>query len=551
MVVSPPPSPATDLRWVLARALERGRHLLTPDELEVVLTLQALDDPALSVWARIARRTHAVQRYEHLGEHAALMLEAGLVVEDVPWADRAARCTVPELQEGLRAVGRSTRGRRDTLVERLAPHAGWSFQRWVRVEHRELLRRCDRLAFLERHPDPARPVIERLGHVRWVAYPTEPAPPLFADREALLRWEAVLDALVAVESGEEVDLQGLLQALREGHARAPGRLDAHRRLGRTLLEVARDLERAGEPEQARAVYREVAVCCPERRVAAGIREARTLEASGAALDALGVLSGLRDARGPEALAVHRAGRRTARACRRSWAPPAPHPPLRERNVRLPRAGHRAGRPVFGDDEHTVELAVIELLTGLGRTALHAEGGLWRHLYGLLLGDALFAPVGQLPAPFLAGPLDLGTSGFAERRPVEVERALRAVAEGRAPDLVRRTWEAWEGCQIAGVRWESVDRDVAIVEGLGPGLLNAVLSVLLERGWKAARGLPDLAVLPGPSTRIPGALPSRLTPDVLLVEVKTPNDTLSDAQRWWLARLEPFVTAEVWRVTADP
>ena len=76
----------------------------------------------------------------------------------------------------------------------------------------------------------------------------------------------------------------------------------------------------------------------------------------------------------------------------------------------------------------------------------------------------------------------------------------------------------------------------IADGLGPHALSQVMEVLLDDGWRAARGLPDLVILPGSPARLPDAMPTQLGPGLLLVEVKGPGDTLRDAQALWCHRL---------------
>lgn len=548
-MVSPQPSAATDLRWVLARSLERAGSLFDAEERSIHATLLGLPDDVLGTWARMARRKHTVQRRIDLGDHVSELLHLGVVDDEVDWPTRAARSTVEELRAGARRLGLSARGRREVLVQRLARHTGWSDVQWVRVLHRPLLRRWDRIAFLERRPDPSRPVVERLGHVQWVDYPADSPDQLFPDRASLLAWEAVLDALTAIEDGEPADVVELLRALEHGEARAPGRLDAHGRLGRTLRSIARELERTGDPTQARAIYQQVAASCPRQAVACRIRIAFTLEAEGSPHDALDTLGATR-ASGPERLAVQRTGRRIAKTCRRSWAPLPPLPPRTERTLDLVGATPSGARPLFGPEAMPVESAVVHHLADQGRLALHAEGGLWRHLFGLLFAPhAFFVPVGQLPGPYLSGPLDLGTPDFAARRPQAVATTLERVGSGGAEALVRCSWERYGGCRLAGVHWTTLDADLALVRALPTPLLLRILRAFLDRGWRAARGLPDLLILPGPSVRLPGAFPSRLPADPMLAEVKTTNDTLSDDQRWWLAHLEPSARVEVWRIRA--
>ena len=68
--------------------------------------------------------------------------------------------------------------------------------------------------------------------------------------------------------------------------------------------------------------------------------------------------------------------------------------------------------------------------------------------------------------------------------------------------------------------------------LGGAFIAAVLSRFLRLGWAAARGLPDLLVLPGPGSRLSYALPSGLPESAFLAEIKGPTDTVRDSQRLW-------------------
>ena len=83
--------------------------------------------------------------------------------------------------------------------------------------------------------------------------------------------------------------------------------------------------------------------------------------------------------------------------------------------------------------------------------------------------------------------------------------------------------------------------------IAPTALVAILERLLHEGWQAARGLPDLILLPGPPIVLE-SFPRRLGSELCLVELKSPKDTLSDAQRFWLHTLiKEGSRAEVWRV----
>ena len=71
------PHAVADLRWVIARALERGGGLLTAGELVVVRRILALEGEAALLYARLSGRRPLVFRLSRL---------ASPDVEDVPAA---------------------------------------------------------------------------------------------------------------------------------------------------------------------------------------------------------------------------------------------------------------------------------------------------------------------------------------------------------------------------------------------------------------------------------------------------------------------------------
>jgi hypothetical protein len=198
---------------------------------------------------------------------------------------------------------------------------------------------------------------------------------------------------------------------------------------------------------------------------------------------------------------------------------------------------------------------VRALAAVGRAALFAEGELWRTLLALLFADLMFLPVeGQLPVPFLSGPLDFGTPAFASRRRAEVDAVWREIEAGGAAARVASAWDRWAGVRLRGARWEVADREVmcAVAAAMPGAALRRVLEPLLHGGSRAARGLPDLVVLPGALAQLPDALPSVIRPSLLLVELKTEHDQLRDEQAVWHDRLiEAGVRVELWEVTTRP
>jgi hypothetical protein len=547
--------PVGDLHLLLDLALARGASLLTAGELVVVRRIRSLEGSPARLFARLTSRRTSVFAVDRLVEEASgvgealqTLIDAQLADRLVSWKARLEASTMADLRPLLRARGLPVTGRRTQLLERLAEPGPWS-RRFVRLRHTALLHRLEQWAMLSRHPDRSRFVVQRLGHVRWPEYERTTGGALHPDRRALVAWERIW------RDRDEAEPEVLLSALDAREHWPPGRLDLRPSLCRRVVQHARERERAGDLGGARSLYEGLVRGghLPEPLLA--VRLARTLELEGRASEALDRLSAARGgARGAERLGIARTGKRLAARVRRGWAPDRPLRIPQERHLQFPRAAPVKGRPGWREDGRVqvVEQAVIARLAKAGRRALHAEGGLWTTLFALLFAETYFLPVpGMLPVPFLTGPLDLGRPSFRRRRP-EVDALLRAVRSGQAPERIRGAWAQWHGTALAGARWERAGCDalVSVAEGMGADALAALLEVLLDQGWAASRGLPDLVVLPGKPTRVPHALPSRLPAGLLLVEVKGPSDSVRDEQAVWFDRLlRTGALVELWKIDA--
>ncbi|TNE91854.1 MAG: hypothetical protein EP330_03905 [Deltaproteobacteria bacterium] len=538
-----------DLRQLLSLGLTRGGALLTAGEQLVLRRMLALDGDAARLYARLsARRPRpwAVDRLELPDGRPAVdavdeLVECGLLTRFVPWPRRLEALTVEELKDACRAHRLRVSGKRAVLEERVAGRRVGRERDVVSLRHVALLRRVMRFALGRLEPDRSQGVRERIGVVRWPEYARTRGAAVLPTRRDLLAWEAVLEGpLTAVQA---------LDVLEDpGRVWPPGRLDPRRRLTRAVLELARDTERQGALAEAEALYRRLEPLLAPGRLA--VRLARVVELQDRPSEALAVLdAGRRHARLADRVAIDRAGRRLARSLRGSWAPSRPLHAASERSLGLVSTPGEGARPLW--EGRTVEAAVIQRLEAAGRRALHGEGAVWRALFALLFAEVYFLPVhGQLPVPFLSGPLDLGTPAFRSRRRDAVDAVLDAVAAGEAGARVAAASERWWGTRLRGGHWEvgSPEQLVALAKGIEPSALVAVLDVLLDRGLGAAAGLPDLVVLPGPAVRLADLHPSKLADGVTLVEVKGPGDTLRDEQRVWHHRLaDAGAAVEVWKI----
>jgi hypothetical protein len=242
--------------------------------------------------------------------------------------------------------------------------------------------------------------------------------------------------------------------------------------------------------------------------------------------------------GPEALALHRTGRRLAAALRRTFPPGPQLRPAPVRRLRLP----RGTGPLFavGGTELRVEAAVVAHLDAAGRRAIHGENWLWTSLFALVFRELYWLPVpGMLPTPRRAGPRDLGTPAFYESRRSAAENVLRGVRSGG----LERACSGWQGERLAGLITAEVPYAAIPIR-----MAEVVLGRMLREGWAAARGLPDILVEPGAEISLSDAVPSRLGPGAVLAEVKGPTDALRDEQAWWQDHLlQHDIPVEIWEV----
>lgn len=512
-----------DLHDVVHTALLRGGHLLSAGEGTVCRALAALSDDPGRLYARLVWRVgdaHSVPllRARGIGDipaAAAALAQLGLVDALVP---RPERCVPRPLRSDPPGP-------------------------FLRVRHRGLLLRLLRFATLRTFPDPAAAVLDRIGVQRWAVVARTDGPALFRDRRALLRWEALVTALDAMEPPALVD------ALVHGIAEAPGDLGQRRRIARRLVDHA---ERIGRDDPATAA-RLWATIRPWAQDP--VAEARCQERAGRPDEALATLQRARTAAAAaERLAIGRAGRRVARVVGSPWAPDPPlHAPV-VRSLRLDPAAPDRKRPRFTVHgvATPVESAVVRTLQAAGRRALHAEGGLWQTLAALLLADACFLPLpGAFPVPRLDAPLDRWSPAFRARRADVVAAVLDALRSGAGPARTAEAAARWHGTRMAGAdaRWSANDL-LDAATALPAAALADIVDHMVDDPHGGA-GLPDLLILPGPAIRL-DAVPDRVPDGPLLVEIKTPHDKSSDAQRVWFDRLvRGGARVEQWEVRARP
>ncbi|MNN52026.1 VRR-NUC domain protein [compost metagenome] len=177
------------------------------------------------------------------------------------------------------------------------------------------------------------------------------------------------------------------------------------------------------------------------------------------------------------------------------------------------------------DDADVELCVRNHLNQAQAPVHYVENTLINSLFGLLCWEAIFAPLpGAFFHPFHAGPADLLSADFAQRRAELFAASFALIDSGEYADKIRGTWRAKFGIVSPFVYWDLLTEE--LLEQALACLPVAHLKVWFERlllDLKANRaGMPDLIQF-WPAER-----------RYRMIEVKGPGDRLQDNQKRWLA-----------------
>lgn len=373
------------------------------------------------------------------------------------------------------------------------------------------------------HQDWTAFVLRDLGVVRHEPYPLDATPRRFRERcaidHALLLWERRRQVRDAIRD-DDLERARMLAAEVAWPA-MPWHPVATRLADRIVNRVARQLERAGQPRRALALF-EASATPPARE-----RRTRLL----AQLD-----------RPEEALALcGEIAEEPRDEQERAFAETFANRLRRRRRAKenLPCLGMALERQA----DVAVERLVLEALAHAGQVGFFAENWLWKSLFGLAFWDILFAPIpGAFEHPFQLGPADLHEPTFRTARANQIDQRLawlRATPQV-GPSLLR-VFDRKEGIANSLVSWHPGARPaLALALGrLRGGHLSAVFDRLSRDVRRYRRGFPDLFVL---ADRWPG---------FALYEVKAPGDQLRPEQRAWIrtlnhAAMNAAVLTVAWR-----
>lgn len=189
----------------------------------------------------------------------------------------------------------------------------------------------------------------------------------------------------------------------------------------------------------------------------------------------------------------------------------------------------------------VELGSIEYYLELGFSAGFSENHTWRTLFGLLFWEIIFDPsLVSFHHPFQRRPSDLHLPEFYEKRKEQIHVLLDTFED--KDDFLVYLWDNFqrnEGVANPFVVWMEEIWEMVRVMVLHIDLdqLKKVMIKIAENIVENSRGLPDLLVWSDNHYEF--------------VEIKSPNDTLSNQQLFWLRYFKELgVNAKVLRVKFD-
>ncbi|WP_446730865.1 VRR-NUC domain-containing protein [Pseudomonas sp. SST3] len=277
-----------------------------------------------------------------------------------------------------------------------------------------------------------------------------------------------------------------------------------------LFQIAQQLERSGELEQALLLYQQSA------HGEARWRQIRVLEQLGRDAEAYDQALAFSQTPGSyeESQRLERALTRLQRK-------------LGLQMVKKPKAASetRIDLVLPAPTHGSVEIAVRDHLQQDDAPVHYVENTLLCSLFGLLCWEAIFAPLpGSFFHPFHSGPVDLHSPDFYARRQHLFKRCLLQLEQPDYRQLIKARYQEKFGLQSPFVFWGMLDeaRLELALQCIPAAHLHACFTRLL-RDLKANRaGMPDLIQFYPQEHRY------------RMIEVKGPGDRLQDNQKRWLS-----------------
>lgn len=540
----------THFERVLDHVEARYRHLLRAGERDVLGRWRGLERPARMLYLRLINRKGPILRvsslvYPEIGaveEPLEALERAGLCeLDEALWArfDREVLLRTLTAAELKRVAARAGIGvpkgtRKDALVALLEAAEDpllWAVDRFVAARQADVFGLTRILFFGNVEQGMTTFIVHELEHVRFPSYRIADELPLWDSREQV---DDYVEAALARDRWEWGPGPASVEEAREGARRAleivetHGAQPAHRRTvspahayARVALIGARELERAGEAEEATRCYERLVARSPDLDVRVKAADRLGLMAQRGSAEA-GFAAACEALQGEDldALAAHRLAYRRARLGLGADPGKALNKP---RTVELELEAAQGPRGVkaryLGVEgaSLTVEEAALERL-GPG---VRAENALFLAFFGLLCWEELFLPVpGMFQQPFQGAPLDIDSPHFYGPRRAAFEGRFEALRGADLARLVRQQFASHQGEANRFVRWGlwTGEALAEIAERLGAEALVAVLERIARSPKRHGSGMPDLLVWPEDR--------------VALVEVKGPGDSVHLEQKLW-------------------
>lgn len=508
------------LNWLV----ERYADLLDETEHAFIERFSSLAQSSQALLVRMIMRKGPHFRasklaYPEIGcprDAAAPLIDAG-------WLDTRAGLTLAELFEHLRKdeLARHLpdarlhgRLKKNELLGLLAPQfsAPRPFAHWCPTLDEPLFsltigELCERLRLMffgNLRQDWSEFVLADLGIFRYEHVDISPEARGFRRREDLDTYLAVQHCREAWEADQP--LGGVLDALQALDCANPY---LARRRDKLRFQIAQQLERNAELEQALDLYRECRYPgARQRRVRVLERLQRAEEAHALALEAQ---------RDPENQAelqlIERALVRLERQLGLGKRARSAEASVGRLDLSLPPGAEG------------VELTVARHLTLAEAPVYYVENSLVCGLFGLLCWEAIFAPVpGAFFHPFHSGPTDLYSPDFRSRRADVFERCLQRLDSDEYPSHIRQMHAAKQGIQSPFVHWGVLDEALleTALQCIPAAHIKAWCLRLLADLRANRAGMPDLIQFWPAEGRY------------RMIEVKGPGDRLQDNQRRWLS-----------------
>ena len=188
--------------------------------------------------------------------------------------------------------------------------------------------------------------------------------------------------------------------------------------------------------------------------------------------------------------------------------------------------------------HNVELGSMEYFQDLGYSAGFSENFTWRALFGLTFWDLIFDPdLMAFHHPFQRRPSDLYLPDFYLKRENAIKDRLSNWQDG--DEYLSYLWEnyqKYEGIANPFVLWNPEIWEMVKVASTRIPLeaIQAVLLLMAQQLVENSRGFPDLLVWDQIGYEF--------------IEIKSPNDALSNQQLFWLRTFEDLgVKSRILRV----